>query len=322
MPGGLRQRLHLGIGLVTMVKTMSSMARKLIFMMNPLAGTAKKEQVRQRIRERTTAAGIDHEFVDTNAEGHYPELEQRIRREGLEEIIAVGGDGTIRQVTAALRHLPVRFGLIPMGSGNGLALTAGIPVQTDKALDLVYKGEYAPIDAFLVNGKYSCMLSGIGFDAQVAHDFAKEKTRGLVTYAKVTIRNYRSARHYPFRVRTDDREFLTDAFFISIANSNQFGNRFTIAPKASLNDGLLDIVVVRKMPGWKRIPAILRQMRTGKPQEDLHQEKDILYFQTSAIDMDNPELAPLHIDGDPFPTSGRFTIDVIPNAFSLIRPTH
>lgn len=298
------------------------MARKLIFMMNPLSGTARKEKVRETIIERTTAAGIDHEFVATNAEGHYPELEKRIVEEGLEEIIAVGGDGTIRQVTAALRHLPVRFGLVPLGSGNGLALTAGIPHNTEKALDIIYRGEHAPVDAFLVNGIYSCMLTGIGFDAQVAHDFSKEGKRGLATYVRVTLRNYRHAAHHPFRIRTDDRELLTNAFFISIANSNQFGNKFTIAPRASLNDGLLDIVVVKKMPGWRRVPAILRQLWLGQPRLDLHERQDILYFQVPSLDIDNPGLAPLHIDGDPFPTSERFTIDVIPSAFRLIRPIH
>jgi len=296
------------------------MARKLIFMMNPHSGTAKKERVREAIVRRTTAAGIDHEFIATNAEGRYPELEKRIRDEGLEEIIAVGGDGTIRQVTAALRHLPVRFGLVPMGSGNGLALTAGISRDINKALDIIYKGDHAPVDAFLVNGTYSCMLTGIGFDAQVAHDFAKEEKRGLATYVKVALRNYRKAPHYPFRIRTDDREFLIDAFFISIANSNQFGNQFTIAPKASLEDGLLDIVIVRKMPGWRRIPAILRQLWIGQPQQDLHKMSDVLYFQVTSIDIGNPDHALLHIDGDPFPTTEHFSIDVIPSAFRLIRP--
>jgi len=296
------------------------MSKKIIFLWNPISGTADKERVKALIEKRCLASAILPEFHVTNAKGQYPELENLIREEKILDVVAVGGDGTIRQVAKALRHLPVRFGLIPMGSGNGLALAAGIPKDPEKATDIVIKGNHAPVDAFLINGEFSCMLSGIGFDAKVAHEFAQEKTRGLMTYVKVTTRNFFTAKPHPFIIHVGGRSIQTDAFFVVVANSNQFGNQFTIAPKASLSDGLVDIVAVHHMSRLNMIPAILHQLRFGEPDEDLFQKKNILYMQTPELEIENPSLAPLHIDGDPFPTAEKFSIRCLPAAFRLLQP--
>src|SRR5690606_5055290 len=101
-----------------------------------------------------------------------------------------------------------------------------------------------PVDGFTINNQFACMLCGIGFDGKVAHDFALSGHRGLATYVKKIFNNFLSARSYPFKIKLNNKTFRTEAYFISIANSNQFGNHFTIAPKASLNDGLVDIVIV------------------------------------------------------------------------------
>ncbi len=292
----------------------------MIFLWNPKSGTADKERVKSLIEKKCIATLNLPEFHPTNAEGVYPELEKLIQQEKIKDIIAVGGDGTIRQVVAAFRHLPVRFGIIPMGSGNGLALAAGIPRNTHQAIDIVITGNYSPVDAFLINDHFSLMLSGIGFDAKVAHDFAKQKKRGLLTYAKVSLIHFFAARPYPFRIHLEGNTVETEAFFLSIANSNQFGNQFTIAPKASLSDGLLDIVAVKRMNRLRIVPAVLHQLRFGKPQQDLFHKNKILYYQVSRLVVENPELAPLHIDGDPFETSETFTIQCIPSAFQLIQP--
>lgn len=167
------------------------------------------------------------------------------------------------------------------------------------------------------------MLCGIGFDAQVAHDFALDKQRGLTTYVKQSVRNFVKASPYTFNISIKGKKFSTEAFFISIANSNQFGNNFTIAPKASLDDGLLDIIVVKKMSKARMLWAVLQQIRSGKvvhSDERNFLKKDVLYFQTDKLIIDNPLLAPLHIDGEPAATDIRFTIKILPAAFRLIRP--
>ena len=167
------------------------------------------------------------------------------------------------------------------------------------------------------------MLSGIGFDAQVAHDFATKASRGLMMYTQQSILNYFKAHPYQFEVVLDSFSFFSDAFFISIANSNQFGNNFTIAPQASLNDGLLDIVIVQKMNKAKLPFAILQQVRGNNKLQQLVEDmtqKNILYFQTPSLTIKNLKHAPLHIDGEPKETADEFRIDILRDCFELIQP--
>lgn len=234
-----------------------------------------------------------------------------------------GGDGTVNRVVSSLYDTNVTFGIIPMGSGNGLAFGAGIPKNCSKAIDLIFKGNTGYVDAFKINGQFSCMLSGLGFDAQVAHDFANKASRGLLTYTQQSLVQYFKAHPYQFQIVLKDFSFYTDAFFISIANSNQFGNHFTIAPKASLDDGLLDVVIVQKMHKAKLPFAILQQIRGNNELQQLVEDmsqKNILYFQTPSLIIKNLKLAPFHIDGEPAETSDEFTVEVIRRCFKLHIP--
>lgn len=298
---------------------MSVSKRKIAYLFNPISGTGRKASVRRLVESKSNAAGIDFEIFDTNPEGLYPDLEKKIQDKIITDIVVAGGDGSISQVSGALRHTNVPFGIIPMGSGNGLAFAAGIPKDPKKALDIIFNGQAFPIDAFFINGHFSCMLSGIGFDAKVAMEFANSKERGLLTYIKVAARNFFTAKTYPFQITSSDHQVQTEAFFVSIANSNQFGNQFTIAPKARLNDGLIDVVIVQKMNKFQLMLAVLHQLRFGDVQEKIFRKNSILYFQAPELTVLNPSLAPLHIDGDPVPTAERFIISVIPSAFLLLQ---
>jgi YegS/Rv2252/BmrU family lipid kinase len=298
------------------------MERKIVYLINPISGTSKKEGIKKIIERETTARNIPFEIMHTNAAGHYQLLREKIRTEQITDIVIIGGDGTVNQVTQSLHDMPVRFGIIPVGSGNGLALAAKIPTKTEQALSLIFTGQSKPIDAFMVNEHYSCMLSGIGFDAQVAHDFATKASRGLFTYTQQSVINFFKAHPYQFEIQIDDFSFFSEAFFISVANSNQFGNNFTIAPKASLSDGLLDIVIVQKMNKAKLPFAILRQIRGNNQLQQLVEDmtkKNILYFQTPSITIRNLKHAPLHIDGEPRDTADEFKISMMRDHFQLIQ---
>ncbi|MBO9571567.1 MAG: diacylglycerol kinase, partial [Chitinophagaceae bacterium] len=216
------------------------MIRKLLYLINPISGVKKKPLLKASIEQKTKAAGIEFIIADTRADGDYSYLPGYISKNKITDIIICGGDGSVSTVTAYLLDTDVNVGIIPMGSGNGLALAAGIPNSTAKALDIIFKGRASYIDGFYINDKFSCMMCGIGSDAQVAHDFAVQKTRGLKTYLRLSALHYFKSRPFQFKLKTKERTIETDAFFIVIANSNQFGNNVTIAPKASLNDGLLD----------------------------------------------------------------------------------
>lgn len=297
--------------------------RKIIYLLNPISGTSKKDALKKLIERETTAQEIPFEMVITNSGGDYDFLKDKVIRERFTDVIVIGGDGTMSQVTSALRNIPVRFGIIPVGSGNGLARAAGIPTKPQQALALIFSGQSKKIDAFLINNHYSCMLSGIGFDAQVAHDFATKSTRGLMMYTQQSIINYFKAHPYQFEIVLDSFSFFTDAFFISIANSNQFGNNFTIAPHANLNDGLLDIVIVQKMNKAKLPFAILQQIRGNNKMQQLVEDmcqKNILYFQTDSLTIRNLKHAPLHIDGEPKESAEEFTIEILKDCFELIQP--
>ena len=297
--------------------------RNILFFINPISGTRNKLQLEKKIVKKCEEHHISFKILFTAADGNYSFLREQIKQDKVTDVVICGGDGTLSPVISSLLNVKVNIGIIPTGSGNGLAFTAKIPRSVDKALEIIFKGKTSCVDSFLINGKLSCMLCGIGLDAQVAYDFSLQKKRGLSTYIKQTFKNFLAATPYHFELKVHDETFKVDAFFICIANSNQFGNNFTIAPEASLSDGLLDIIVVKKMSKPRIIWSVFKQMKTGKiiafEEKNFH-KKNILYFQTGSLQIINPEMAPLHIDGDHAPTAKKFDIEILPSAFTLIRP--
>ena len=208
-------------------------------------------------------------------------------------------------------------------SGNGLAKTAGIPKSVDKAIDVILNGKSSATDVFLINDQLSTHVCGLGFDAKVAHEFSRSKQRGLHSYTKIALKNFSSAKTYPFIIEAEGKKMEIDAFLICIANSNQFGNNFKVAPRASICDGLLDIVIVKKASKPKVVLSFIEQLLSGKvqsPQSKKFNEKNILYFQTRELKIKNPQLAPYHIDGDPADSSKLFSVEILPAVYKLLHP--
>ncbi len=167
-------------------------------------------------------------------------------------------------------------------------------------------------------------MCGIGCDAQIAHDFANRKIRGLKTYLQLSAMQYFKAQSFNFTIKTKDLSTDVDAFFITISNSNQFGNNITIAPKASLNDGLFDIVIVKKMHKLMLPFALLHQISGSNALEELknyRNNKNIIYFQAREATIINNTSAPLHIDGEPEPLTQKIKFKIMPNAFRLLQPS-
>ena len=298
--------------------------RKILYFINPFSGPRRRSSLKDTIIEKTLEQEIPFEIMFTNAAGEYPGLGDKIKEQGFTDVVICGGDGTVNQVSSCLLGVDVNVGIIPGGSGNGLAFAAKIPKKTSQALEVIFTGHPVFIDAFFINEKFSCMLCGVGFDAQVAHDFAQQPGRGLATYVQQSVKNFIKADPYQFDITHAGETFPTEAFFISIANSNQFGNNFTIAPKASLHDGLLDVIIVKKMSKARMILAVLKQIRSGEVgdhQERNFHKKEVVYFQTDKLIIHNHQLAPLHIDGDPAETAKKFKIEILPRAFKLIMPS-
>ena len=299
------------------------MSRKIVYLINPISGTQKKATLTDLLKRKTREQKIDFEILPTDPSGEYDFLKKKIKKEGITDIVVCGGDGTVNAVVAGLLGVPVNFGIVPMGSGNGLAFTAKIPKQPSAALRVIFRGQARSVDAFYINDQFSCMLCGIGFDALVAHEFAKQKRRGLQTYIKVSAINFFKARPYRFEIRVHDKTFHTEAFFICVANSNQFGNHFTIAPQASLSDGLLDIVIVKKMNKFILPFSVISQVTGINAMQQVNSytgSRNITYLQTDALVISNPHHAPLHVDGDPRESSTEFRIRILKNCFRLLQP--
>lgn len=299
------------------------MQKKFIYIINPISGSGTKKGLQDLIREKTKEKNIPFYIFPSVANGDYSYLHPLIKEQNITDVIIAGGDGTVSQVVSSLLKFDLNFGVIPSGSGNGLALFAGISKQPEKALNTIFNGTATAIDGFYVNDQFACMLCGLGFDAKVAHDFAKQPKRGFAMYIRQTILNLLSAKTFSFELQMKNVKLETDAYFISIANSNQFGNNFTIAPRASLNDGLLDVVIVTSGNTLNFILQTLRQVAGwNQLQSETHIEnkKSVIYFQTDRLTIINKTNAPFHIDGDPAESVNRVKIKVFKNCFRLIQP--
>ena len=299
------------------------MSRHIFYIINPISGTRKKKDLPAFIEKETTKRNIPFDIFPSVASGDYSFLHELIKEKSVTDVVIAGGDGTVSQVVNSLMGFDLNFGIIPCGSGNGLAYTAKISKDPVKALQTIFDGTAVATDGFFINGYFACMLCGLGFDAKVAHDFAQQPKRGLSTYIKQVVKNFFGAHTYSFDIKLNKESFSTDAYFISIANSNQFGNNFTIAPKASLSDGLLDIVIVTSQNKLSVLLQTLRQisgLNKLQPETSFDKNKAVIYFQTDNITITNKSNAPLHIDGEPAETPEKINIQVRPRCFKLIQP--
>ncbi len=299
------------------------MKRHILYIINPVSGTKNKNSLQQIVEEKTKTAGFEYVMYSSVVNNDYSFLHDIITEKKITDIIIAGGDGTVNGVVNAFKDVNVQFGILPLGSGNGLAFTAGIPRNINSALQIIFNGKSELTDAFTINNHFACMLCGLGFDAQVAHDFAADPNRGLITYIKQSIKNFFSATTYAFKIEIANEEFETEAFFISIANSNQFGNNVTIAPKASITDGLLDIVIVTKQNKLSVVLQTLWQVGGYNAlieNEIANSNASIIYFQTGALQIKNLSLAPMHIDGDPTGTTEALNVKILKKCFRLIIP--
>jgi diacylglycerol kinase family enzyme len=196
-------------------------------------------------------------------------------------------------------------------------------------LGVIFNGKAIATDGYTVNGRFACELTGLGFDGAVAHAYARSATRGLNTYIRHAIKQFASAPAYKFTVHVLGQELLLDAYMITVANANQFGNKVTIAPYASLTDGLLDVIIVKKQ---NKIPLLWRAYRqlSGQNQPlrgeeiitslaDHRKQKDILYWQVASIEIENSSGALVHMDGEPVASENNIQLSVLPLAFALHR---
>ncbi len=168
----------------------SGMRRNFLYVINPISGVRNKSSLQKIIEKKTNALLIPYEELYTNAEKEYHYLPAKVKHSRITDVIICGGDGTVNQITEALLGVKVNIGIIPLGSGNGLAFSAKIPHNVDAALEIIFNGKSGLIDAFYINSMFSCMLCGVGFDAQVAHNFSREKKAGFSNLCKAVVEKF------------------------------------------------------------------------------------------------------------------------------------
>ncbi len=290
-------------------------AGSVLFIVNPVSGKGHPEEMSALIRKHAGLGETAFRIAVTNHPGHAVALAAAAVAGGTELVVAVGGDGSVNQVASALVDTDTVLGIIPAGSGNGLARQLGIPVDPVQALGLISRRKTIRIDSATANGTFFVSMAGVGFDALVAEKFAHAKTRGFLTYLRIILSEFAKYKPKKYELLLDGKCMRYRAFMISFANSGQFGYNTSIAPGASLNDGMLDVCVVGK-PGWTDLPRIVYLLFTGR----IQQLDYIETFRAGEIRLRRKKRTVVNIDGDPVLLDKDLLIKIKPLSLRVVIP--
>lgn len=296
---------------------MDTMEKKRVrFIVNPIAGHQTKTGFPDLAGRLLDKERFDFDIVFTDHPGHATSLANEAVAAQFDFVVAVGGDGTINEVARCLIHTKTTLGIIPSGSGNGLARHLNIPIDMESALQIFNKGHVVKIDTVKINQEVFVSIAGVGFDALVAKNFAKDPNRGFFTYFKIVASRYPNykPKHYTL-VLDDEKTIETDALFISLANSNQFGYNTTIAPEASLNDGLIDVCIVQK-PYLFEMPIIINLLFLKM----IHISKHVTIHKARKVILQREKNRVINLDGEPVKLKKNLVAEVDPLSLSVIIP--
>ena len=218
------------------------------FIINPISGSVNKKTLVTQIEAELQKRNLEHQFYYSEYKGHSIELARQLMNEPHTTLIAIGGDGTVNEIGSQLIGSETPLGLIPLGSGNGLARHLKLPLNPMKALAVILNGTSAKIDAGKLNEKVFFVTCGFGFDAEVAHNFNQRNSRGLIGYVKEIIKLFPSYSAKKYKLEYDGISKERKAFSVTVANTSQYGNGAIIAKDASVQDGLLDLCVIKSYP--------------------------------------------------------------------------
>ena len=288
--------------------------RKVLFIVNKRSGLgfqASLEDHMLNVCDKNEAIGS---IAYTQGVGHATVLAKEASLNNFDYVIAVGGDGTINEVGQGLIHSNTAMGILPRGSGNGLARHLGIPLNLSQAIDQLFLNKILRMDTMSVNERLSINVSGIGFDGHIANLFANTKVRGLVGYVTLSVMEYIRFQRFEAEIFIGDKSIKQKAFIIAVANSSQYGNDIRIAPFASVSDGLLNISIMKKAPLYRvdfAYAFLTGKMKKSDMVETL--ETDKLVINTSVS-------VPYHVDGESCGSHNRFNIQVKPASLSVLVP--
>jgi YegS/Rv2252/BmrU family lipid kinase len=266
--------------------------QKIHFIINPISGGLSKTHIPDLIFKILDKNLYDIQIFYTQGQESNHHLAAASAMEA-DVIVAVGGDGTINNVAQYVANTNKIFGVIPMGSGNGLARELNIPTNPEKALQLINQQKVKTIDTCKANNQFFINIAGVGFDAHIAHLFSKAKKRGFKTYTKITLKEFATYKNRQYRLHYNGQQEDVKAFMVCVCNGTQFGNNAYAAPKAIYNDGLFDVVVFNSFKIWQ-VPLIAYKLFKG----DVSDLPFVKTFKTNYITISRNEKEVANIDGE------------------------
>ncbi len=288
--------------------------KKITFIINPISGGINKKNIPGIIETQLDHSRYDAEILFTQK----AEDTQRLSKEAVEKkaniIVAVGGDGTINQIAKNIVNTTSVLGVIPQGSGNGFARYLRIPLDAKKAIDVLNNYKVKIIDSASINEEFFVNVAGVGFDAHVASKFATSK-RGFWAYAKITIREFSQYKLKNYILEVDGETLNKKAFLITFSNGDQYGNNAFIAPGADMQDGLLDIAILKNVK-ITTMPRLAFEMFTQR----FNRSKDVEIIKGKQIRLVRENAAMVNIDGEPFEMGKEILIKVIPSSLQVLIP--
>ncbi len=295
--------------------TFANMKRKrTLIIINPVSGTRNKAFIEKLIERHINEEIFDYSIEFTVGPSHATDLAQAAANDGFDVVVAIGGDGTVNETAAGLINSNTALGIIPIGSGNGLGRHLQISTNPARALLALNESTPMKIDVCTANGVPFFNVAGVGYDAKIAHEFAKMDTRGFGSYIYNVIRQWFRYKPRKYKIKTEEGEFKRKALLISIANGSQFGNNAWIAPNARLDDGLMDVCILNKFH-TVAAPMVAYQLFS----KNIEHSKYMDVFKTAEFKLKQKSRM-IHLDGEPFILGKKIHFKVMPKALNILAP--
>ncbi len=287
--------------------------KKIWFIINPISGTKDKQEIVQLIPRYMDEARFEYVTMYTEHKGHAAEYVHRAVEEGVDVCVAVGGDGTVNEVAKSLVHSSTALGIIPCGSGNGLARHLSIPMSPRGALRVLANCHIEALDYGCINDTPFFCTCGMGFDAFVSSKFAQSGKRGFASYIENTLREGLKYNPDTYEIEIEGETQRYKAFLIACANASQYGNNVYIAPKASMSDGLMDVTIMEPF-NVLEAPQIAIQLFN----KTIEQNSRIKTFQCSRLKIHRSEPGVIHFDGDPKEEGTDIEVRIVPRDIRMV----
>ncbi|MBQ8456360.1 MAG: diacylglycerol kinase family lipid kinase [Prevotella sp.] len=271
--------------------------KHITFIVNPISGGHQKDDILKMITELTDREQFDLDIRMTEYAGHAAEIATKSAQEGVDIVVAVGGDGTVNEVARSLTHTQTALGIVPCGSGNGLARHLCIPMNVRKAIEILNHCKIMEFDYGVVNDIPFFCTCGMGFDAFISLKFAEAGKRGPITYVENVLKEGLKYKPETYEVEDETGARRYKAFLIACANASQYGNNAYIAPEASMRDGVMDVIIMEPFTALEA-----PQISIDLFNKTLNQNSKIKHFQTQKIHIHRQTPGAIHYDGDPIMT--------------------